>query len=118
MLHRKFVHPTLVHREQEIEDLLHVAQSRSYDTAGQKGANYVTGLVMEEAVKAPGLMAEIVNGPGKKKRTRPASIRDVEDTTDNLRPLDADINMSIVDMEEGIVPTHDDMELDESDPQC
>ena len=70
---------------------------------------------MEETVKAPGLMAEIVNGSGKKKSTRPASIRDVEDTTDNLRPLDADINMSNVDMEERIVPPHDDMELDESD---
>ena len=73
---------------------------------------------MEETVKAPGLMAEIVNGPGQKRRTRPASIRDVEDTTDNLRPLDADINMSNDDMKERIVPPHDDMELDESDPQC
>jgi len=95
LLYRKFVHPALVHREQEIDDLLHVAQARSYDTAlelGQKGVKYVTGLVMEGAVKAPGLMAEIVRGPAQKGRTRPASIRAVQDTAE------ADFCMSDDDM--------------------
>jgi len=112
LLYRKFVHPALVHREQEIDDLLHVAQARSYDTAlelGQKGVKYVTGLVMEGAVKAPGLMAEIVRGPAQKGRTRPASIRAEEATAG------ADFFISDDDMEERIVPTHDDLELDESD---
>jgi len=117
LLYRKFVHPALVHREQEIDDLLHVAQARSYDTAlelGQKGVKYVTGLVMEGAVKAPGLMAEIVRGPAQKGRTRPASIRAVQDTG-NMRPAGADLIISDDDMEDRIVPTHDDLELDESD---
>jgi len=131
LLYRKFVHPALVRREQKIDDLITAAQTRSYDTAmelGQKGVRYVTGLVMEGALRAPGMMAEIVNGQGgqmliDQRRTqsayRPATIREVvddQDTADNLRPGVADIDMSDDDMgQESIIPTQDDMELAESD---
>jgi len=131
LLYRKFVHPALVRREQKIDDLITAAQTRSYDTAmelGQKGVRYVTGLVMEGALRAPGMMAEIVNGQGgqvliDQRRTqsayRPATIREVvddQDATDNLRPGVADIDMSDDDMgQESIIPTQDDMELAESD---
>jgi len=131
LLYRKFVHPALVRREQKIDDLITAAQTRSYDTAmelGQKGVRYVTGLVTEGALRAPGMMAEIVNGQGgqmliDQRRTqsayRPATIREVvddQDTADNLRPGVADIDMSDDDMgQESIIPTQDDMELAESD---
>jgi len=131
LLYRKFVHPTLVRREQKIDDLITAAQTRSYDTAmelGQKGVRYVTGLVMEGALRAPGMMAEIVNGSGgqmvidqrrNQPAYRPATIREVvddQDATDNLRPGVADIDMSDDDMgQESIIPTQDDMELAESD---
>ena len=127
MLYRKFVHPTLVRREQKIDDLITAAQTRSYDTAmelGQKGVRYVTGLVMEGALRAPGMMAEIVNGSGQmvldQRRAQPAyiqaTIREVEDTTDNLRPGVADIDMSDDEMgQQNIIPTQEEMELAESD---
>lgn len=127
LLYRKFVHPALVRREQKIDDLINAAQTRSYDTAmelGQKGVRYVTGLVMEGALRAPGMMAEIVNGSGQmvldQRRTqpafRPASIREVDDVTDNLRPGVADIDMSDDEMgQQSILPTQDEMELNESD---
>lgn len=63
ILYRKFVHPALVRREQKIDAMLESAQTQSYNTAmelGQRGVRYVTGLVMEGAVRAPGLMADIV----------------------------------------------------------
>lgn len=127
LLYRKFVHPALVRREQKIDDLITAAQTRSYDTAmelGQKGVRYVTGLVMEGALRAPGMMAEIVNGSGQmvldQRRTqpayRPASIREVVDDTDNLRPGVADIDMSDDEMgQQSILPTQDEMEFAESD---
>jgi len=63
ILYRKFVHPALVRREQKIDAMLENAQTQSYNTAlelGQRGVRYVTSLVMEGAVRAPGLMADIV----------------------------------------------------------
>jgi len=103
------------------------AQTRSYDTAielGQKGVRYMTGLVMEGALRAPGMMAEIVNGSGQmiidQRRTqpgyRPATIREVVDTTDDIRPGIADIDMSDDELgQQSIIPVQDDMELVESD---
>jgi len=127
LLYRKFVHPALVRREQKIDDLITAAQTRSYDTAielGQKGVRYMTGLVMEGALRAPGMMAEIVNGSGQmiidQRRTqpgyRPATIREVVDTTDDIRPGIADIDMSDDELgQQSIIPVQDDMELVESD---
>jgi len=129
LLYRKFVHPALVRREQKIDDLITAAQTRSYDTAielGQKGVRYVTKLVMEGALRAPGMMAEIVNGSGQmmldQRRPQPAyggaTIREVDDSdaTDNLRPGVADIDMSDDEMaQQNIIPTQEEMDLAESD---
>jgi len=63
ILYRKFVHPALVRREQKIDAMLERAQTQSYNTAmelGQRSVRYVTDLVLEGAVRAPGLMADIV----------------------------------------------------------
>eukprot|EP00092_Neocalanus_flemingeri_P057343 GFUD01068133.1.p1 GENE.GFUD01068133.1~~GFUD01068133.1.p1 ORF type:complete len:182 (-),score=73.18 GFUD01068133.1:318-803(-) len=92
---------------------------------GQKGVRYITGMVMEGALRAPGMMAEIVNqGSGQmgldQRRAQPvyrqASIREVDDTTDNLRPGVADIDMSDDEIgPQSIIPTQEEMELAESD---
>jgi len=126
LLYRKFVHPALVHKEKEIDDLLNVAQAKSYDTAvelGQKGVKYVTGLVMEGALRAPGMMAEIVNGSGQvplgqrkgHQVYRQASIRGVAEDTDDDRPLIEDINISEDELERSTFLAHDDLEHAESD---
>ena len=78
----------LLLREERIDALLETAQTQSYNTAmelGQRGirlghfvdvwyatgvyhfankTRYVTGVVMEGALRAPGLMADIVQVPG------------------------------------------------------
>jgi len=121
LLYRKFVHPALVRREQKIDDLITAAQTRSYDTAielGQKGVRYVTGLVMEGALRAPGMMAEIVNGSGQiivdqrrqQQTYKPATIREIVDS-DEVRPGVADIDMSDDDLEQPSFATNQD-ELD------
>jgi len=63
ILYRKFVHPALVRREERIDAMLESVQTQSYNTAmelGQRGARYVTELVMQGALRAPALMADIV----------------------------------------------------------
>ena len=59
------MHPQLLSREQKIDEMIVAAQTRSYDTAitlGQRGVRYVTGLIMDNAVRAPALMQDIISG--------------------------------------------------------
>jgi len=59
LLYRKYVHPALIQREQRIDAMLENAQIQSYNTLmelGQRGMKYITGLVMESAVRTPGLV--------------------------------------------------------------
>ena len=55
------------------------AQTRSYDTAmqlGQKSVRYVTALIMEQAVRAPAIMQDLISGHQEtlaNPRYRPAS---------------------------------------------
>ena len=59
------MHPQLLSREQKIDEMIVAAQTRSYDTAitlGQRGVRYVTGLIMDNAVRAPALMQDIIAG--------------------------------------------------------
>lgn len=63
LLYRKFVHPALVRREQKIDQMMEAAQTQSYNTAVElihRGARYLTNMVMEGALRAPGMMAQIV----------------------------------------------------------
>jgi len=124
LLYRKFVHPALVRKEQKIDEMITAAQTRSYDTAielGQKGVRYMTGLVMEGALRAPGMMAEIVNqgsGQIEQRRGQPAymqaTIREVVDDTDNVRVADIDMSDDEIG-QQGIIPTQDEMELSEAE---
>jgi len=87
ILYRKFVHPQLLRREHKIDEMIEAAQTRSYDTAmqlGQKSMRYVTGLIMDQAVRAPAIMQELISGhqdnltvPAPAQRYQPATIREI-----------------------------------------
>jgi len=67
LLYRKCVHPWLLRREQRIDEVVAAAHEQGYNTLlqiGQKGATYISGLVLESAIRAPVLMAQLVGGQG------------------------------------------------------
>ncbi|XP_058054651.1 receptor expression-enhancing protein 2 isoform X1 [Anopheles bellator] len=56
-LYRKFVHPMLTRREQEIDDYINQAKEKGYTAVlqlGSKGVNYATNVIMQTAIKAFG----------------------------------------------------------------
>ncbi|KAL5289109.1 REEP2 family protein [Megaselia abdita] len=53
-LYRKFVHPMLTRREQEIDEYLNQAKEKGYSAVlqlGSKGVNYATNVIMQTALK-------------------------------------------------------------------
>uniref|UniRef100_A0A182N3C9 Receptor expression-enhancing protein n=1 Tax=Anopheles dirus TaxID=7168 RepID=A0A182N3C9_9DIPT len=56
-LYRKFVHPMLTRREQEIDDYINQAKEKGYTAVlqlGSKGVNYATNVIMQTAIKVIG----------------------------------------------------------------
>uniref|UniRef100_A0A6E8W2H9 Receptor expression-enhancing protein n=1 Tax=Anopheles coluzzii TaxID=1518534 RepID=A0A6E8W2H9_ANOCL len=56
-LYRKFVHPMLTRREQEIDDYINQAKEKGYTAVlqlGSKGVNYATNVIMQTAIKVLG----------------------------------------------------------------
>ncbi|XP_041785372.1 uncharacterized protein LOC121600641 isoform X3 [Anopheles merus] len=56
-LYRKFVHPMLTRREQEIDDYINQAKEKGYTAVlqlGSKGVNYATNVIMQTAIKGGG----------------------------------------------------------------
>lgn len=54
ILYRKFVHPMLSRREQDIDDYISKAKEQGYHTVlnlGTKGVNYATTVIMQTAIK-------------------------------------------------------------------
>ncbi|GLH04232.1 Receptor expression-enhancing protein, partial [Gryllus bimaculatus] len=54
ILYRKFVHPMLSRREQEIDEYIAKAKEQGYTTVlhlGTKGVNYATSVIMQTAIK-------------------------------------------------------------------
>jgi len=118
LLYKKFVHPALVKREREIDTMLEEAKSRGYNTAvqlGGRGARYITSMVMEGMVRAPTMMAELV-------QTGQLGIeaRAIEDVTDRAGPSSQtnaaagpmDIDMSDNEIPEQRGATESDFTLD------
>ena len=75
-------------RENKIDEMIVAAQTRSYDTAiqlGQKSVRYVTALIMEQAVRAPAVMQDLISGqqdltaPAATPRYQPATIREIHE---------------------------------------
>ncbi|KAK7791167.1 hypothetical protein R5R35_013330 [Gryllus longicercus] len=57
ILYRKFVHPMLSRREQEIDEYIAKAKEQGYTTVlhlGTKGVNYATSVIMQTAIKGGG----------------------------------------------------------------
>lgn len=64
LLYRKLVHPNLMKREDEIDRWMGRVQEQGYNGAvrlGSRAFQYVTNLVMQTAIKAPAIMAEMAN---------------------------------------------------------
>ncbi|XP_076064787.1 receptor expression enhancing protein A isoform X2 [Oratosquilla oratoria] len=57
ILYRKFVHPWLTRKEDDIDDYIAKAKQQSYSTViqlGSKGVNYATNVLMQTAIKGGG----------------------------------------------------------------
>lgn len=55
ILYRKFVHPWLTRREDDIDNCIAQAKQQGYSTViqlGTKGVNYATTVLMQTAIKA------------------------------------------------------------------
>ncbi|XP_050047048.1 receptor expression-enhancing protein 1-like isoform X2 [Dermacentor andersoni] len=55
LLYRRFVHPQLVQREQDIDELIEKAKEQGYSTMlllGSRGLSYATSVVLQTAIKA------------------------------------------------------------------
>ncbi|XP_055855652.1 receptor expression-enhancing protein 1 isoform X2 [Episyrphus balteatus] len=62
-LYRKFVHPMLTRREQEIDEYLNQAKERGYSAVlqlGSKGVNYATNVIMQTALKGGGNLVQTI----------------------------------------------------------
>lgn len=60
LLYRRFVHPQLVQREQEIDELIEKAKEQGYSTMlllGSRGLSYATSMVLQTAIKAQEVIA-------------------------------------------------------------
>lgn len=81
-LYRKFVHPMLTRREQEIDEYISQAKEKGYSAVlqyGSKGVNYATSVIMQTALKTIDGIA--VNKPN---RNPSASASDVHDGPDPI----------------------------------
>ena len=59
VLYRKFVHPWLTQKEEEIDDCIARAKEQGYSTVlqlGSKGVNYATTVIMQTAIKVCSLV--------------------------------------------------------------
>lgn len=84
ILYRKFVHPALCRREQEIDEYIAKAKDQGYHTVlnlGTKGVNYATTVIMQTAIKN-------LNLPSPEQERRALPSRDApdgyQDTYDDL----------------------------------
>ncbi|XP_024083725.1 receptor expression-enhancing protein 1 isoform X2 [Cimex lectularius] len=60
-LYRNFVHPAFQKRESEIDEMLHKAKERGYNTVlniGSKGVSYATNVILQTAIKGGGGIME------------------------------------------------------------
>merc|ERR1712025_430453 len=63
ILYRRFVHPALLNREEEIDQLILKLQEQGYNTVTKlavKAFNYVSNVVMQTAIRAPVLMNDLM----------------------------------------------------------
>jgi len=74
ILYRRFVHPTLINREEEIDQMILKLQEQGYNTVTKlavKAFNNVSNIVMQTAIRAPALMNELVEAQRVEQDVRP-----------------------------------------------
>jgi len=111
LLYRKFIHPALVHREKEIDELIRATQEQSYALSlelGQNAVKFLTGWIRDFTLKAPGMIARIMNGSTKivldqseeaVKTKRQQYVSNVKKFRSKSKPKMTDIELSDDDME-------------------
>merc|ERR1719412_3593194 len=63
IIYRRFVHPNLIVREDEIDRMICRLQEQGYNTVTKlavKGFNYISNMVMQTAIRAPELMNDFM----------------------------------------------------------
>ncbi|XP_034111507.1 receptor expression-enhancing protein 2 isoform X5 [Drosophila albomicans] len=98
-LYRKFVHPMLTRREQEIDEYLNQARERGYSAVlqlGSKGVNYATNVIMQTAIKTINLTTASVADSRGLQNSRSANElsrdQDMLDATDLLLPRSSSLS--------------------------
>lgn len=85
-LYRKFVHPWLTQREEDIDNCIAQAKEQGYSavlTLGSKGINYATSVIMQTAIKGGGgLMSQL-----KRSYSSGELITDGGDLNRNIKPM-------------------------------
>jgi len=94
IIYRKFVHPNLMKKEDEIDRWMQRMRIQGYDSVtyyGTRAFSYVSNLVMQTAIRAPTYMAQVLAEDERTQRTANALelVRDgvadgVEDTVDGV----------------------------------
>lgn len=125
LLYRKFIHPALVHREKDIDDMLMATHSQSYALAkdlGQRGVKFVIGWIRDVTIRAPDLLLQIMTRPtqmdlNEKKIETPNKLKtEIKQKSHKSGTTNTDIGIS--DDDEGnqsTDPAQDKMQLTETD---
>jgi len=85
ILYRRFVHPSLIAREEEIDRMILRLQEQGYNTVTKlavKAFNYASNMVMQTAIRAPVLVNEFIEAQRLQQNDPQRSVRAI-DTTDN-----------------------------------
>ncbi|XP_064537986.1 receptor expression-enhancing protein 2 isoform X4 [Drosophila montana] len=122
-LYRKFVHPMLTRREQEIDEYLNQARERGYSAVlqlGSKGVNYATNVIMQTAIKtiqmaSPTTTAEMRSLQNSQSASELSRDHDLLDASELLLPRSSSLNVieSYADQRMVITELHEEMAISE-----
>ncbi|XP_030554503.1 receptor expression-enhancing protein 2 isoform X4 [Drosophila novamexicana] len=122
-LYRKFVHPMLTRREQEIDEYLNQARERGYSAVlqlGSKGVNYATNVIMQTAIKtiqmaSPTTTAEMRSLQNSQSASELSRDHDLLDASELLLPRSSSLNVieSYADERMVITELHEEMAISE-----
>jgi len=103
ILYRRFVHPSLIAREEEIDRMILRLQEQGYNTVTKlavKAFNYASNMIMQTAIRAPVLMNDFIEAQRLQQNDPPQrSVRSVDATDSRAEPrfvevmdIDTEIN--------------------------
>merc|ERR1711862_296493 len=86
IIYRRFVHPNLIVREDEIDRMICRLQEQGYNTVTKltvKGFNYISNMVMQTAIRAPELMNDFMIEAQRLQQSAQHNTQPSIDTTDH-----------------------------------